>query len=390
LKLLRQLAVLLLVARILPAQPPTPPEAPAPSPAAVAPPPATGTITGHVFLRDIQRPARMAYVALLPVDPGVKAGDANASASTQAGLDGSYAIPNVPPGDYYVVAEMLGYSSPVPVSYSDLENYQPASTELKGALAAMAAALTPITVAANRTTIADIALTKGSIISGSVHFDDGEPASQTLVKLLRKDKSGKWAKFGAEEGSFFTDGGVVTDDQGNFRLAGLPAGEYLLRTTLGIGGYSLDIYFGDCARQRDAKVIKLKDGEESNADNITIPLAKLHTVSGTVVSAETGAIVNSARVELDDSDGSMVAETNTDSDGNKFRFPYVAEGEYVLKVVHAADVTGADYICPVCVPRPPGEKLIRSYADGSQPLVVQGEMGGVSIAVKPQPAAAAQ
>jgi len=83
-----------------------------------------------------------------------------------------------------------------------------------------------------------------------------------------------------QPGTFFSPAGQRTDDQGNFRLTGLPAGEYLLRTNLELSGayinspgtdlphdpdYRWDIYLGDGVRPRDAKTIKLKDGEESNA-----------------------------------------------------------------------------------------------------------------------------
>src|ERR1700733_8294095 len=82
----------------------------------------TGTVTGTVIQSDTQRPARLAQVMLMSV------GDANASdrspegqvqgifngrfgggASGRTGLDGTFTIPNVKPGDYYVVASAPGY-----------------------------------------------------------------------------------------------------------------------------------------------------------------------------------------------------------------------------------------------------------------------------------------
>jgi hypothetical protein len=380
-KVFRILTLLILVSRLLPAQ-------------STAPPLATGTITGHVFLGDSRLPARMATVTLLPVRRG-DADDAKSvvtHATVQTGLDGSFTIPKVIPGTYYVVADKLGYAPPASLSRDDLEGYEHAPKIAKDAFAA---ALTPVIVAANRITTADVTLNKGAAISGTVRFDDGEPDSQAEVWLLRRDGSGMWAPFAVQKVWLFTTG-AITDDQGNFRLAGLPAGEYLLGTSLGTepikvnnGGsdqsegdyYSLGIYFGDGMRQRDAKVIKLKDGEESNGDSITIPLSKLHPVSGTVVSMETGATINSARVELHDSgDDSVVASTDISSDGNQFHFPYVAEGEYTLKVRKAADVAPGS--------RSHDEKPLRTYAEASQPLIVKGETNGITIQVKPQPAAA--
>jgi hypothetical protein len=347
----------------------------------VAQPAATGTVIGHVYLGDTHLPARMATVALLFIAGGeakdAKPADSNATAQT--GLDGSFLISNVAPGEYYVVAKKFGY---LPVADASDDDFEHPSKDLEHALAA---ALTPVKVAANRTSMTDVTLARGAAISGTVRFDDGEPYAPVLILLLRKDESGKWLSYDpAETGGLFE--GVPTDDQGHFRMAGLPAGEYLLKTSLETGGYSLDVYSGDGIRLRDAKAIKVKDGEDSTGDNIEIPLAKLHSVSGTVTSLETGLAVNSARVELrDPDDDSVVAATATGGSGSEFHFLYVPEGEYVLKVKNASDVTGGGTICPGCVPRPEGEKVVRSYEDGSQPIVVHEDMSSVTIPVRPEP-----
>ncbi|MGP8260737.1 MAG: collagen binding domain-containing protein [Acidobacteriaceae bacterium] len=395
-KVFRLLTMFIFLSRMLPAQSPapdaqssTPPEAPAQQSAPPAPPPATGSITGHVYLGDSHLPARMAYVTLLPFT-AAEAGDAKpvvSSATVQTGLDGAFVMPNILPGAYYVAAAKLGYASPVPASYLISDD---APKDMKEALAAT---LTPVVVSANRTSTTDIVLNKGAVIAGTVRFDDGEPDTQAVVSLLRKDKSGKWTEYATWDSLF--SAGQRTDDQGNFRLTGLPAGEYLLRTTLELGGadikspgtdlphdpdYRWDIYFGDGVRPRDAKSIQLKDGEESNGNNIEIPLAQLHSVSGTVLNAETGAPINRASVELHNADDdSTCTATEISLTTGQFHFPYVAEGEYTLKVTNASDI----------IPGKGDQKPIRTYADASQPLIVKGETSGVTIQVKPKPVAAA-
>jgi hypothetical protein len=349
-----------------------------------AQPTATGIVIGHVYLGDTHLPARMATVALLPIasDEGKDAKPADSNATVQTGLDGAFLISGVAPGEYYVVAKKAGYLPAVDASDDEFDH---PSKDLEHALAA---ALTPVTVAANRTSTADATLARGAAISGTVRFDDGGPDALVPVQLLRKDESGKWRPFDPPEtGGLFE--GVPTDDQGHFRAVGLPAGEYLLKTSLETGGYSLDVYSGDGIRLRDAKAIKVKDGEDSTGDNIEIPLAKLHSVSGVVTSLETGLAVNSARVELHDpDDDSVVAATATGRSGSEFHFLYAPEGEYVLKVKNASDVTGGGTVCPGCTPRPEGEKVVRSYEDGSQPIAIHGDMSGVTIPVKPRPAVA--
>jgi hypothetical protein len=395
-KVFRLLTLLLLASRLLPAQSPAPDaQSPPPSESSTqssphSPPPATGSITGHVYLGGSHLPARMAFVTLLPLT-ATEAGDAKpvvSTATVQTGLDGAYVMPNILPGAYYVAAVKLGYASPVPYSYLDPDGYDQAPKEVKEALSA---ALTPVTVAANRASTADIVLNKGAVISGTVHFDDGEPDTQAVVSLLRKDNSGKWTEYATQDGLFSS--GERTDDQGNFRLTGLPAGEYLLRTTLELGGadikspgtdlphdpdYRWDIYLGDGVRPRDAKSIQLKDGEESNGNNIEIRLSRLHSITGTVINFESSNPINRASVELHNADDDSTCTVTKINSGGQFHFPYVADGEYTLKITDASDI----------IPGKDGDKPIRTYADTTQSLIVKSETSGITIQVKPQPAAA--
>ena len=121
-----------------------------------------------------------------------------------------------------------------------------------------------------------------------------------------------------------------------------------------------DIYLGDGMRPRDAKTITLKDGAESNGNNIEIPLAKLHSISGTVLSLETGTPVDAPHVELHNADDdSLDTATDVSSASGQFRFPFVVEGEYTLKVTRAEDLPVA---CIDCAPHPGDDDPLRAYA----------------------------
>jgi hypothetical protein len=252
-----------------------------PAQQAAAPAPAgTGTVTGHVICGDTQRPARMASVVLQPMvdldSPALGTESRNSKSeptTTAIGtlLDGSFTIPNVKPGDYYIIAEKLGYLSPL--SLLSREDLNHPTQQTKDMIAAL---LTPVTVTANRTSNTQVTLLKGASISGTVRFDDGMPYANATVGLMHKDKTGKWVPFRTHliANNSFVD---FTDDRGRFRLVGLPAGEYLLKTTVDIHdtqttyifrtsgssgskpGFTLDVYFGDTVRQRDGKTIKLGD-----------------------------------------------------------------------------------------------------------------------------------
>jgi len=373
----------------------------------------SGTVSGRVLL-DTNLPARMASVVLQPIvdltSPALKPDSKDAKPEpnttvTQTLLDGSFTIPNVRPGEYYVIAEKLGYLSPLAqLSREDLNHPTEATVKL------MAALLTPVTVPANRTSNAEIHLIRGATIAGSIRFDDGTPDTGGSVSLLSKDKSGKWSTFRTKllAGPF---SGTTTDDAGRFRFSGLPAGEYLLKTALELnevivnhifnenGGtssstrYALDIYFGNAMRQRDAKLIKIVNGEASETNDIEIPLAKLHAVSGTVLEGNTGRTVNAAKVEIHytDDDAQLVL-TEVSKDDNAFHFLYVPEGEYTLKVTNARDVTRTEVpTCPDiksgCMPPThTEEKTVRTFGPAEQPLVLHSDLTGLTVAVPPKPA----
>ena len=386
------------------------------APAVVAAPAATGTVTGHVICGDSHLPARMASVVLQPVvdlaspaiGPETRSSKSEAT-TTVVGtlLDGSFTIPNVAPGDYYVIAEKLGYLSPLSELSRDDLNHPDAQT--KNLIAEL---LMTVTVVANRTTTTEVVLVKGATIAGTVRFDDGAPYAATEVSLLRKDKAGKWVKFRTHliAAMSFVDS---TDDRGRFRLVGLPPGEYLLKATVDIhdtqttyifrnsgssgpkAGFTLDVYCGDVVRQRDAKTVKVGDGEQADGNDIEISLAKLHSVSGTLVDSATGQTVNAGKVELHDSDdNAMLASTTVSGDDEAFHFLYVPEGEYTLRVTNPREVTRQEMPnCPNsanggCVPATyTKETTVQAYANGQQPMVIHTDMTGVTVRVTAKPPA---
>lgn len=380
-------------------------------------PASTGTVTGHVLCDDTHLPARIASVVLQPIldltSPALKPEGKDfkpepATKIVQTLLDGSFIIPDVHPGDYYVIAEKIGYLSPLAqLSREDLNHPTDATAKL------MATLLTPVSVAANRTSTTEVHLLKGATIAGTIRFDDGTPDAATGVSLLGRDKSGKWSNFRTKflAGPFSS---TLTDDQGRFRITGLPAGEYLLKTTLELSDvvvdhifresgssssntrYSLDIYSGNFMRERDAKPIKLTGAEDSAGNDIEIPLTTLHAISGTVLEGATGRTVNAAHVAIHytDDDAQLVS-VNVSKEDNTFHFLYVPEGEYTLKITEARDVTRTEVpTCPNSPSRclPPThteEKTIRAFGNAEQPLVLHTDITGLTVAVPPRPGGSA-
>src|SRR5437868_2430763 len=79
-------------------------------------PSALGSVAGHVFCSDTRGPARFARVTIETVeDFKASAAPAHRSSSVAVDtkLDGSFVFANVEPGNYYILAEMPGYLSPL-------------------------------------------------------------------------------------------------------------------------------------------------------------------------------------------------------------------------------------------------------------------------------------
>jgi hypothetical protein len=365
--------------------------------AVVAPPESTGTVTGHVYLSDGGGPARLAEVALQPME--VKSDDRPWQERDKdapfrlyrTGLDGGFRIEHVKPGSYYVVVKEPGYLSPF-AQFTNAQLVHPTAEDQQK----IAAGLPVISVAANNTATMDIHLVRGAVLSGTVVFDDGKPYPDQRVTVLEK-VNGKWQPLMlANEGQ--------TDDLGNFRITGLLEGDYLLRVNLAIDDlyassllghgssssmthYSLSYYSGDTERLRDAKPVHLDGSQEMSDAGITIPVSKLHAVSGAIVEAKSGRAINSGKVTLAyaGEGGEDMVSTNVEADEPVFVMPFVPEGAYTIKVTEAADVTREE-ISNGAGTYPPfhtKETVLRKYGTVEQPLTVTGDVTGVNLAVTP-------
>lgn len=367
---------------------------------------ATGTVTGHVFCADTHLPARLASVYLLPA---VNPNTASKSSTTQdqpheaatnvlqTVLDGSFTIPNVHPGNYYVIAEQPGYLSPLAqLSREAIEHPD------KATLALMAQLLTPVTVAASKLSTVQVSMLKGASVSGVVRFDDGSPSVGTTISLLHQDAPGKWVSF--HDSLLHT--GAYTDDRGGFRISGLPAGKYLVKASLtmqtittdemfggGSGmssyfGYSLSLFSGNATRPKDAKPVDLSSAEDLTLPDFEIPLSKLHTVTGTLLVGESGVPANAGKVTLlYPDDQTELTSTTVSKDDNAFHFLYVPEGNYLLQVTGAKQVSRTEIpVCDHCFPPTrTEEKTLRAFGDAQQPLVIANDITGLTVSIPPSP-----
>jgi hypothetical protein len=361
-----------------------------------ADPASYGSVVGHVSLPESNLPARFANVALqpvsmLPMQASGKGDEAKMPVTVvQTGLDGGYRLEHVSPGSYYVVVKLPGYLSPI--AQFTMDQLKSPTPEMQQKILAT---VPTVDVRPNGVATADIRLTRGASVSGVVRFDDGAPDPAAKLTLMKRDNKGRWQDVQSARS-------LHVDSDGRYLADGLDAGEYTLHLTLELQEqkvsavlgwvtnsssttkYSLDFYSGDTVVREEAKVLVLNDGQALSGADLTIPASKLHGLSGAVIDARTGQALNAGRVYLMNAKGAGVVGASIDAEARTFTFAYAPEGEYTLKITDAREVemesASAD---PGAGSRArPQEKILRRYASAELPVVLQGDVMGVVLAVK--------
>ena len=389
-------------------------------PAPQSPPQSRGQVTGRVFCADTGQPARFAGVQLISdqpaktpaLDPAALGKDANfekllASAmsavmkgsnlSTVTALDGSFSLDKIPPGTYYVVAQLPGYQSPLS-QFSQMEKIKADDATLK----AVQNSAEKIVIQPNLSVHVDVRLERGSSISGTVRYDDGSPAPGVAPILMVLEKDGKWKELGAL-GTLPT----MTDDRGRYRIYGMNAGKYAVKaalptvqTLVGLGasvsmhmnlGDALVVYSGGALREKDVKPVEVGSGEDVDGIDVVFPLDSLHAISGSVVAKADGHAVDTGNVQLLDSETrAKLRMTMIEQDGG-FHLNYVPDGQYILQVSGAADTerspnddAGGDFA------RLLHAKAVKSYGQAEMPIVLKNDSTGLVLQVPDEKAAPAQ
>lgn len=312
-----------------------------PRDAARAPEPSgTATITGRVFAADSRRPLKRARVIV---------GGAGRPRIATTDETGRYLISALPAGTYTVSASKTGF--------------------VDGAFGQRRALRegTPIRLAdGQQLANVDLILARGAVVTGRVLDEDGEPLARTRVQGLRYQYlRGERRLVGA--------GADLTDDRGQYRIFGLPPGEYVVSATatelegftrrfninpppVSAGfddspestGYAPTYYPGVMAAA-DASRLKVAAAQELTGIDFQLQLVPLATVRGISTDPRGG-------VSLISEDGAgpmrMQLQASVQDDGS-FSIRNVPPGKYIA------------------VARTDG--VIGSASIAMQPVVVNGE-----------------
>jgi protocatechuate 3,4-dioxygenase beta subunit len=284
---------------------------------ALASKPATGKIRGRVLAAETNAPLRRAQVTLLAGQLGVRR-------FTTTDADGRYEFADVAEGRYTVSAGKGGY---VTLQYGQRRAFEPGSQVAVADGQALARV--------------DIALPRGSVITGRITDEFGEPIAGAQVEVRRYQYTP-----GGQRRLTFAGGGngfIQTDDRGEFRAYGLMPGEYvvsgIVRQPMAQGnpndateGYA-PTYYPGTPNPAEAELLALGLAQEMSIQ-LTLQAARMARISGTVADSE-GKPLREGRVMVRSASGDAVMVTRGGSVGadGAFTLTNVPPGEHYIDVV---------------------------------------------------------
>jgi hypothetical protein len=295
----------------------------------------TGRLMGKVIAGDTGAPVRRAQVRISGPDIGSK------TALTDS--QGRYEFRDLPAGRFNLSVSKSGF---VTMQYGQNRPFEPGR---------------PIElVDAQVMQKADVSLPRGSVLSGRIVDEFGEPVAEANVVAMRLQFSGGRRRL-VQSGRNST-----TNDLGQFRLYGLPPGDYYVSATLrsldsmvmdmlgaanaggptgsnNNSGYAATYYPGT-PNPGEAQRLTLAVGQELPSVDIQLQPVRLARITGTAIGSD-GKPMSGAMVMLMPSMREAVAmmpggTSRTNKDG-QFTLTGVAPGDYSLQIQSLAAMMSA-------------------------------------------------
>ena len=279
----------------------------------------TGTIRGRVIRADTGEPLRRVQVHI----DEWSAKDQSGPTSTMTDAQGRYELTQLPAGTYHLKATRGGF---VEVGYGQRRPFERG----RPVEVADGAVLEHI----------DFALPVGGVVIGRVVDEMGETVAQASVSLLRR-------RYVDGERQLVGQNGSSTDDRGEFRIFGVPPGDYVIVARLEMMDFGsrdrvryVPSYYPGTPVASEAQRVTVTAGQE--VSGIVIPLARASTASvrGVVrasgqASAGPFTFITAREIGGARSDGQMRMATAA-NDGS-FNIGGLLPGTYVIEARSMSD-----------------------------------------------------
>lgn len=196
-----------------------------------------------------------------------------------------------------------------------------------------------LNLAQGQTVIYDLRLARGATISGRIRNDAGTPMSGARVY------ASAYQYFNWTRRLFPVGASATTDEDGRYRLDGLPPGDYVISAVMSstvVGGRVSSpqtfspTYFPGTPAAEGGSLLTVSAGSELEDISFPVVSARLATVSGTAVHASGKPITRGmVRLVATGPTAPLVGHAVDLMGNNSFVFSNVPPGEYKLDVVSA-------------------------------------------------------
>lgn len=291
------------------------PPPPLPQPQSQTPaPPGTSTLRGHVFAADTGQPLRKAQVRMF-------ASEIRENRLATTNESGLYEFKDVRAGRYTISASKGSYVS---VSYG-----QQRPTD----------APKPLEILDHQTVErVDLMLPRGGVITGRVVDEFGEPAPDIQIATER------YQVFQGQRRLVPNSRNVTTNDIGEFRLFGIPPGQYYLSATWrNTSGFNPNgspsertayapLYFPGTVNAAEAQRITISAGQQIDDLVMVLKPIKASRVSGTATGSDGKPLTPAMILVMQTSMGfgAMAGNAQVRPDGT-FTVSGLAPGSYTLR-----------------------------------------------------------
>jgi protocatechuate 3,4-dioxygenase beta subunit len=249
---------------------------------------------------------------------------------TYTDADGRYEFRDLPAGRYTLTAEKAGF---VRLAFGQRRPFEPAR---------------PVDLADGQfLDQLDFLLPRGGVIAGRVVDEFGDPVAGVFVQALRARSTGG-------ERPLQVAGSATTDDRGDYRIYGLPPGDYYVSAALRLWGGLAAVepgettgyaptYFPGTPNPVEAQRLTVGIGQEVDRIDFALVPTRTVRVTGTIVDSQgrpVGGVPVLLRAARSPLGGFAGRHTGFARPDGSFIVAEVVPGDYVLRVATRPGVDG--------------------------------------------------